>query len=774
MSSIRIEAENMTLNNYVVETGKNFASGRAIIAVNASLPEDGSGSASTVFNGTAGAYNLVVGYYDEGDGTSQLTVLVDGVVIETWTLNQRLGSNDAKASTFVTRTLSGVTLNPNSVIEVKGTRNQGERARLDYIEIIPASSNSNPSNTVPVATADSYTTSSNTPLTITSPGVLSNDSDADGDSLSVTSFDSTSTSGGAVSIASDGSFSYTPPNGFSGTDTFGYTITDGRGGTATATVTITVGTGGNSTVTTRLIAAKQVKGVGNNDLYTFNVQYISDSGIDVSTLDSNDIRVIGPNGFEQTATLVSGNQKFTKNDSNILYESVTYSIAPPTGGWSFTNQGVYTVVLQGNQVRDANGNFMAGRIIGTFEVNVLPTTINGTNANDMISGNTLNNTLNGLDGDDTLYSGAGDNVLNGGNGSDTADYSQATRGVIANLETGRVISPIFGTQAQPRIMPLGDSITSGQHSVGPVPGAYRIQLWKNLVAEGLTVDFVGSQSNGSTELGDKDHEGTSGININQLDKRLSDQGLLETYRPDLVLLMVGINNTTSTNVGAVDGIISALGRLIDTIARRAPQSHIVVSSITPVNPTVHGDYRAQLIKDYNTLLPGLISSKARQGRKVSFVDVGGKLSVSDLNPDGIHPTAAGYDKLGNAWFDELVNQDTLISIENLTGSAYADRLIGNAGSNVINGGAGDDLLDGGAGNDILTGGEGADVFVLRPGSGINTITDFTTGVDRIGLRGLTFNELTFSGNSILYSNETLANLVGVNISTLVEADFTTI
>ena len=43
--------------------------------------------------------------------------------------------------------------------------------------------------------------------------------------------------------------------------------------------------------------------------------------------------------------------------------------------------------------------------------------------------------------------------------------------------------------------------------------------------------------------------------------------------------------------------------------------------------------------------------------------------------------------------------DTLISIENLTGSAFDDILTGDAGSNVLNGGAGDDSIVGGAGAD---------------------------------------------------------------------------
>ena len=51
--------------------------------------------------------------------------------------------------------------------------------------------------------------------------------------------------------------------------------------------------------------------------------------------------------------------------------------------------------------------------------------------------------------------------------------------------------------------------------------------------------------------------------------------------------------------------------------------------------------------------------------------------------------------------------DTLISIENITGSAFNDTLLGSAGDNVLRGGAGRDYLIGLGGNDILYGGSGA-------------------------------------------------------------------
>lgn len=90
----------------------------------------------------------------------------------------------------------------------------------------------------PVANADAYSTNENQPLTIGAPGVLINDYDDDGDSLTAVLVDNASN--GSVSLAADGSFVYTPVLGFFGTDFFTYQATDGTSATAVTTVTITV------------------------------------------------------------------------------------------------------------------------------------------------------------------------------------------------------------------------------------------------------------------------------------------------------------------------------------------------------------------------------------------------------------------------------------------------------------------------------------------------------------------------------------------------------
>ncbi len=95
-----------------------------------------------------------------------------------------------------------------------------------------------PVNDPPVAIGDAYTTPANTPLIVAAPGVLGNDSDLDGPTISAVL--GISTTSGALTLNANGAFTYTPTTGFTGTDSFTYQAFDGMASSAAVTVTISV------------------------------------------------------------------------------------------------------------------------------------------------------------------------------------------------------------------------------------------------------------------------------------------------------------------------------------------------------------------------------------------------------------------------------------------------------------------------------------------------------------------------------------------------------
>ncbi|MDR9818231.1 DUF4082 domain-containing protein [Rhizobium hidalgonense] len=115
-------------------------------------------------------------------------------------------------------------------------------------------------NAVPVAANDNgYTTYSDTALSIAAASLLANDTDADGDALSITGVN------GAVhgTVTYNGqtkTVTFTPAAGYTGAASFSYSISDGLGGTASATVSLTVGAPGGGT-TSSLFTGADTSGV---------------------------------------------------------------------------------------------------------------------------------------------------------------------------------------------------------------------------------------------------------------------------------------------------------------------------------------------------------------------------------------------------------------------------------------------------------------------------------------------------------------------------------
>ena len=151
------------------------------------------------------------------------------------------------------------------------------------------------------------------------------------------------------------------------------------------------------------------------------------------------------------------------------------------------------------------------------------------------------------------------------------------------------------------------------------------------------------------------------------------------------------------------------------------------------------------------------------------VNVGSILSTGNKGQDVEGTSGDDYIAGGNG-------KDTLrgrAGRDTLLGNNGNDILYGDAGNDILDGGNGDDILYGGLGNDRLTGGNGPDTFVFAAGEGTDTITDFSN--DKIGLSGgLSFGSLSFSNNNILFGNEVLAILTGVNTTTLTQSHFVTI
>jgi CSLREA domain-containing protein len=97
--------------------------------------------------------------------------------------------------------------------------------------------------------------------------------------------------------------------------------------------------------------------------YTFSVTIADNLAVNVATLGTGDIRVTGPNGFNTLATFVS-----VDNNTNGTPRVATYKFDPPGGSWGPTDNGIYSVLVEPNQIGDLSGNFAAAGTVGAIIV----------------------------------------------------------------------------------------------------------------------------------------------------------------------------------------------------------------------------------------------------------------------------------------------------------------------------------------------------------------------------------------------------------------------
>ncbi|WP_190111152.1 FG-GAP-like repeat-containing protein [Streptomyces cinnamoneus] len=182
------------------------------------------------------------------------------------------------------------------------------------------------------------------------------------------------------------------------------------------------------------------------------------------------------------------------------------------------------------------------------------------------------------------------------------------------------------------VMPLGDSITAGVGSSGG--NGYRAELRGQLSAHAGTFEYVGSQREQQMQ-----HEGHRGWRIDQLSTAV--ERWLATARPNVVLLHIGANDVNYQY--ETESAPARLGHLVDQITAAAPQTTVLVSSLS----TSTAEGTRERMKTFNAALPRLVEERRSKGFKVGYVDMGA-LTTKDL-ADWLHPNDAGYRKMADAF-----------------------------------------------------------------------------------------------------------------------------
>jgi Ca2+-binding RTX toxin-like protein len=689
----------------------------------------------------------------------------------------------------------------------------------------------NATNDLPVAVADNFTTNEDGQLTVTASGVLINDTDIEGTSL--TAVLAADVAHGTLALVPNGGFNYTPDTGYYGTDSFNYKANDGIDDGNTVTVTIDV------------IQHPEIHGTLFHDLdgdETLDVGEPELAGWTVF-LDTSDDGIFDA-GESSTTTLDDerGNYSFV----DLVPGDYTVAWISPTG-WEATTSSQSLTLAAGDVQEDVD-------LFDRFIVSATPTittvsfaddgsadtiTIgpNDTNVEVTVNGNVwirrpaselTSITVNGSGDDDTLIVDLGglaaEITFNGGGDGSDNDTLQFRNGEaasiaysFANATDGTITIDMiegadFNSIEFSGLESILDSLTTDHREFTFATTDDVVTLADDGASDNglLTLSSVSSSetvtfANPGTSLGIHLGSGADQLTVVSLDVgfagalTLNGEGGDDVIDASAVNVAIKLNGSggNDTLTGGTGGDTLNGGSGSDSLVGGAGNDRLQgqggsydTLSGGPGDDTLDGGDGYDRISETadvdfsatDDLLTGLgndtlINIQLVQlfgGSSDNTIDASAFTGRAFLNGSGGHDTLTGggwYDRLfGGSGRDLITGGDSVVDPG--TGLFTYDVLRGQGGNyDTLIGGDGNDKLNGGAGHDSLVGGGGDDVLTGEAGN--DTIAG-GDGTDRLYERGdvdltLTDTGLTGGlGNDAVSSIET-AYLKGGNGDNLLDA-----
>ena len=404
-----------------------------------------------------------------------------------------------------------------------------------------------------------------------------------------------------------------------------------------------------------------------------------DDGSDVIYAGGGNDRLEGGAGADILLGMTGDDTSYVDRAGEV-FESANEGNDTVVAGFDYTlDANVENLILIGAATR-GTGNWLGNVITGNIHDNYLDggagnDTLNGGAGSDTLVGGDGDDTLNGGDGNDRLLSGTGADVMTGGSGDDEYWVSDARAQIVETSGNGND-ALILGVSYT---LAAGVSIERVNMSLRPVGHA----------ANDLPINFTGNEL---AQLVDA----TDGANI------IRGGGGGDTIRAfggdDIIY---GDEGSDTIDGGSGNDIIEG-GEGSDSLTGGA--------GVDILRGGIGND-------NYYVDRNGEVFENAGEGIDWVFANLAGGMYTLDANVENLTLQGTTFYGVGN----ELSNQIT-----------------GSASTNWLMGGDGDDWLNGMGGDDVLYGDGGADTFVFVRGTGVDTVADFRSGIDKLHLSGFGF------------------------------------
>ncbi len=516
---------------------------------------------------------------------------------------------------------------------------------------------------------------------------LANDTDPESDPLSIVG--NTDPANGDVVDNGDGTFTYTPDPGFSGTDTFEYTIRDPEGLEDTATVTITVGG-----------PAPDGFVDGDDEGNLIDDMYTGDPNGDL--VDANDALLPGEVGNDDIIRAGGGDDTVEAGDGD---DEVLAG-----DGNDIVNGGVGNDSLLGEMGND------------TLSGDEGEDTVEGGAGDDVIDGGDGNDSLDGGEGDDTIEGGAGSDTVIGGDGNDVIETDSPTDDA---LDAATFVGvPVDDDPNDDRdFVDAGagdDTITNTGDDADTVLGG----LGNDVIDTGIDDDVIdGGDGNDDITGGqgsDSIDGGAGDDTINAGDDLFSDYVGDDPNLPNPLLIDPATGEPALSDPNPDDNRDTVSGGEGNDIILTGDDADEISGDAG--NDTIDAGIDDDLIDGGtgdDSILGGHGSDTIFGGEGDDSINAGDPDLVDLQAPDETDPVPEN----GRDLVDGGAGNDTIL------GEDDDDTLIGGTGDDSIDGGLDDDSITGDAGNDTLIGGDGSDTVEGGDGNDvIDTSNDGTTPI----------------------------------------------